>query len=248
MNLEPDSIQARLMSMEVVKPQPPAAPQGTVEEPRQMDADRWTAARLLAHLGDDSTLVTSVAGTGNLSVIPLHTALRGAGERAALTAARTYGEVRATAWGDQVDDLDRYHLLDYYRELYENEHPDEDLDDLTEEELLDRVLPGDDEPFRLDGHPAFDTSVSDYADPPEADLDLDTDDWMPGEVAARFGEVEDGYYAMPSQEWERPEFAYPAERRDEIEEALKNLGFTIVRDDALINSYHYARPQPCQER
>ncbi|WP_405393414.1 hypothetical protein [Microbispora hainanensis] len=233
--------------VEVVKPQPSATPQATVEaeveEPRQMNPNRWTAARLLAHLGDDTTLVTSVAVTGNLSVIPLYTAIEGAKERAALAAARTYGEVRATAWGDQVDDMHRYHLLDYYRESYESEHPDEDLYFLTDEELWDRVRPRDNEPFSLDGHPAFDTTASDYADPPEADLDLDTDGWMPSEVAARFGEADSGYYAMPSQEWERPEFVYPAERRDEIEETLKELGFTIVRDDTLISSYQYTPAQ-----
>ncbi|MFI7632381.1 hypothetical protein [Microbispora rosea] len=230
--------------VEPVEPQPlpPAVPEA--EEPRQMDPNRWTAARLLARLGDDPTLVTSVAVRDKLAVIPLRTALEGAAKRAALAAARTYGEVRATAWGDQVDDMHRYHLLDFYRERYESEHPDEDVYFLTDEELWDRVVPRDDEPFTLDGHPAFDTSASDYADPPEADLDLDTDDWMPSEIADRFGEVEGGYYAMPSQEWEGPEFVYPAERRDEIEEALKDLGFTIVRDDALISSYQYAPPQP----
>ncbi|WP_169945260.1 hypothetical protein [Microbispora sp. H11081] len=229
---------------ERVEPQPPPPAVAEAEELRQMDLNRWTAARLLARLGDDPTLVTSVAVQGKLAVIPLRTALQGAKERAALAAARTYGEVRSAGWGPQVDDTSRDHLLDYYCGLHESRHPDEDLDDLTSDELWDRVLPDDDEPFTLDGHPAFDTSASDYADPPEADLDLDTDDWMPSEVADRFGEVEDGYYAMPSQEWEGPEFVYPAERRDEIEEALKDLGFTIVRDDALISSYQYAPPQP----
>ncbi|SNT57513.1 hypothetical protein SAMN05216276_10675 [Streptosporangium subroseum] len=213
-----------------------AAPQAE-DQPRETNPDRWTAARLLAHLGDDPTLVTSVAVRGKLTMIPRRTALWGADNQAKLAAARTYGEVRAAGWGDQIDDPKRHGLLDYYLDMYQDRNPEEELDDLTEEELWDIVCPSDDEPFTVDGHPAFDTTVSEYADSPEADLDLDTDSWMPSEVAARFGEVEGGYYAMPSREWEQPEFVYPAERRDEIEEALRGLGFTIIRDDGLIWFY-----------
>ncbi|MBE3011916.1 hypothetical protein IL992_22340 [Microbispora sp. NEAU-D428] len=192
---------------------------------------------MLAALGDTLTLVTGVLKVDHLCVVPLTYAEREAAGQKALKEARTYGEARAAGWW-QVDDVDRFpHLLDYYIELYEAANPDADLDEMSEGEIAALVLPDDDEPFSLNGHPAFDMSVSENAEPNEPDPDVDTDHWMPREIAERFGEVEGGWEAMPTHEWEKAEFVYPAQRRDEIEAALQALGFTVRRDDDLLWAY-----------
>jgi hypothetical protein len=76
-------------------------------------------------------------------------------------------------------------------------------------------------------------SLSGDAESPGPDPDLDNDSWMPREVAIRFGEIEDGYAAIPSRDWEEAEFVYPAGQREEIEQSLRRLGFTIVHDNLI---------------
>ncbi|MFC4061997.1 hypothetical protein ACFOWE_27160 [Planomonospora corallina] len=214
-----------------VTERPPAEDEPEMEG----DPDRRTAEEMLSSLEEDPTLVTGIVQRGYLAVVPRRLVLRGAAEREKLVNARTYGEVRLTVWGEWVDDRDR--LLDHYYDQYQADHPDADLDDLFAEELWDVVSPPDDAPFSMDGHPAFDFSVSDYADSYEAEIDLVTDAWIPREIASRYGERSSGWAAMPSHEYEEPEFRYPEERREEIESALCEHGFTVVRDERLLVKY-----------
>ncbi|MBG0816947.1 hypothetical protein [Planomonospora sp. ID82291] len=194
---------------------------------------------MLRSLEEDPTLVTGIVRSGYLAVVPRGVALKGAERREQLVNARTYGDVRRTAWGEWVDDRDM--LLDHYYDQYVAEHPDVDLDGLADEELWDLVSPSDDAPFSMDGHPAFDSSVSDSAQSYEADIDLTTDAWIPREIASCYGERPSGWSAMPAREYEEPDFLYPERHREEIETELRGHGFTVVHDERLILKYMTGR-------
>ncbi|MFI7632383.1 hypothetical protein [Microbispora rosea] len=70
-------------------------------------------------------------------------------------------------------------------------------------------------------------------------LHLATDEWMPVEIAERFG-VPDGGWGI---DYWPAEYVYPINRQDEIEQALRDLGFTVIRGDlgydgAFLNRWH----------
>ncbi|SNT57522.1 hypothetical protein SAMN05216276_10676 [Streptosporangium subroseum] len=60
-------------------------------------------------------------------------------------------------------------------------------------------------------------------------LHLATDEWMPAEIAERFGTPDNGC----GLDYFPAEYLYPLEKQDEIEQALRDLGFTVVRDHLL---------------
>ncbi|WP_449065912.1 hypothetical protein [Planomonospora algeriensis] len=55
-------------------------------------------------------------------------------------------------------------------------------------------------------------------------LHLVTDEWMPMEIAERFGVPDNGF----GLDYWPAEYLYPIERQEEIEQALRDLGFTVV--------------------
>nr|WP_150933325.1 hypothetical protein [Microbispora cellulosiformans] len=70
-------------------------------------------------------------------------------------------------------------------------------------------------------------------------LHLATDEWIPIEIAERFG-VPDGGCGM---DYWPAEYCYPIEKQAEIEQALRDLGLTVVRgslgyDGAFLNRWH----------
>ncbi|WP_405088316.1 hypothetical protein [Microbispora sp. NBC_01389] len=56
-------------------------------------------------------------------------------------------------------------------------------------------------------------------------LHLVTDEWMPTEIAERFG-VGDGGLGM---DYWPAEYLYPSEKLEDLERALRDLGFTVIR-------------------
>lgn len=57
-------------------------------------------------------------------------------------------------------------------------------------------------------------------------LHIATDEWMPTEIAERFGVRDDGW----GVDYFPAEYLYPIEKQDEIEQALRDLGFIVIRD------------------
>jgi hypothetical protein len=104
------------------------------------------------------------------------------------------------------------------------------------------ITPSDDEPFDI-SHPAFNT---DYESSKNWEAHVDTDDWMPAEIAHRYGVPDCGWSL--NDDYEFAEYLYPTEQRDEIEQALRDLGFHIVHNDALINAYWYGAEDAGPER
>jgi hypothetical protein len=205
---------------------------------------RSSGERLKADLQGDLTIITSAVTGDNLTAMPRARAVAGAANRIALARARTYGEARKTMWSDWIDDKTEPRIFDYYSDHYAARHPEADLDELSADQAWKLIMPSDDEPFDF-SHPAFnadDESSKNW----NATLHVDTDDWMPAEIAHRYGIPDRGWSL--NDDYEFAECLYPTERRDEIEQELRDLGFTVVRDDALINAYWYGAEYAGSER
>jgi hypothetical protein len=56
-------------------------------------------------------------------------------------------------------------------------------------------------------------------------LHLVTDEWMPTEIAERFGVGDDDW----GTDYWAAEYLYPTEKQEDIEQALRDLGFTVTR-------------------
>ncbi|MCO5967506.1 DUF3293 domain-containing protein [Actinoallomurus soli] len=205
---------------------------------------RCTAEEAKASLGGDLTIITSDITGRNLTAIPRAWAHAGAAARIALTRARTYGQVRATRWAGWIDEPS-HTLFDYYSSLYSARHPETDLDEFSEEEAWGLITPSDEEPFDLD-HPAFNPEVEGLNTSWEARPHLDTDEWMPAEIAQKYGIPDSPGWCL-NGEYEPAKYLYPTARRDEIEQTLRDLGFTVVHDDALIDAYWNGTEYPDPE-
>jgi hypothetical protein len=205
---------------------------------------RRSLERIKADLEGDLMIITSAVTGDNMTAIPRAWTVAGAAARTALTRARTYGQARKTKWADWVDDETNATLFDYYSDLYAARHPEAHLDELDAGTAWKLITPSDDEPFDL-RHPAF-NSEYEFSQDWNATLHVDTDDWMPAEIAHRYG-VPNGGWSL-NDDYECAEYLYPTRRREEIEEALRRLGFPIVHDDVLINAYWYGAEYAGSER
>ncbi|MCO5967504.1 hypothetical protein [Actinoallomurus soli] len=71
-------------------------------------------------------------------------------------------------------------------------------------------------------------------------LYLATDEWMPVEVAERFG-IRDTNWGI---DYTPAEYLYPSEKRQEIEQALCDLGFALIRENLWADGPSLGRWRP----